>query len=477
MQKRIKIFAQHPDTLIPKEDELRDNFMARCMNNEQMQQDYDQGQRQNQCQLIWSEHMEENTNEITLFGGVGEEITAARLKMELDEGSGDVDINLFSGGGDLFEAAAIFSILKQYKKENRVRIFVHGLAASAGAFIAVAGDQLIMEENAMLMIHNAWTIAAGDKEELRDVADRIEKQQQSMVNALMQKSGKDREEIEAMLDAETWMTAAEAIDEGFADAVFEVPEDDRVAASVDREQAKDFKHIPDSVKVTGKQQSKQQKSDTMDKAVLKACNLQAGADASDVLAFISNIKAEKKALEGKVDELKADKTDLEETNQALQQSNADLKETNEALKESTQEQQVDAIVDEVLEDAGGVKLGDEAKAGLRRRAERYVKEDDEDRKADIKEDMTIFASAKGVKTGSGGFDHMTSIKGNQTSPNDTEASEGGGLSYEKKLMNKIDMIQNSNPDMSFEDAKIKAQRMLDQEKLNGSDPVPHSAQG
>lgn len=416
-------------------------------------------------------------NEIQLFGTVGEEIQAAQLANQLSNINGDVDINLFSGGGDLFEAAAIVSIIKQRRQTSHVRIFVHGLAASAGAFIAVSGDELVMEENAMLMIHNAWTIVAGNKDDLRDTADKIEKQQQSMVNELARKSGKDNDEIESMLDEETWMTADEAVDEGFADGVFEVPEDQRVAASVDQETAKDFKHVPNSVKVTGKQKPQSQKSDTMDKALLKACNLQADADASDVLAFISNLKAERKTLQGQVDSLKNEKQDLSETNQALQDANADLKETNEALKESTKEQQVDAIVDEVLENAGDVKLGDEAESGLRRRAERYVAEDDEDRKADIKEDMTIFAEAKGVKTGSGGFNRMKSIKGNQASVNEEPSSESGGLSYEKKLMNKIDSIQAKNPDMSFADAKAQAERQLSQAKLNGKDPVPHSAQG
>lgn len=472
-----KIIAQHPDTLVPKDGEPKDNFMSRCMTNEQMQQDFDQGQRQNQCQLIWSKYRDPDVSEITLFGTFGEEITAARLKMELDEIDGDVDINLFSGGGDLFEAAAMVGLIEQRKKENRVRIFVHGLAASAGAYFAVSANMLIMEESAMLMIHNAWTIATGDKNDLRDVADRIEKQQKSMVDKLMQKSGKDRDEIESMLDEETWMTAAEAVSEGFADAVFQAEDEEKVAASVTSKQAKDFKRIPESVKVTGKQKPQStNQSDIMNKALINACNLKADADESDVLAFISDLKAEKKALEGQVETLKADKDDLEETNEALKEQNEDLKETNEALEESTKEQKVDAVIDEVIEAADGVKLGDEAMQGLRRRAQRHVDESDEDRKADIKEDMVIFAKAKGVKAGRTNITSLPSQRKDHTE-NSQDTPESGGFGYEKKLQGKIDEVMEQNPEMSFAQAKRQAENALKSEKRNGADPRPHSDVG
>lgn len=457
--------AQHPENLIPMEDEGKQNFVARCMNNAQMQKDYGENQRQTQCNLIWSDHMQPDISEITMFGEVGGEVTAQALinQLEMIEGEKDIDINLFSGGGDLFEAAAIFSVLQRRREKGRVRIFVHGLAASAGAFIAVAGDELIMEQGAMLMIHNAWTIAVGNKDDLRDTADLIEKQQRAMVNALANKSGKDVEEIEALLDAETWMTAAEAIEMGFADGVFEVPESDRVAASIDKKVAADynFKKIPESVKVTGKQKQTKQKSEPMNNAILKACGLTENADNSDVLAFITNLKAEK-------DTLKQDIQDKDETLNAL-------KAKVDSLQESTKAQQVESLIDDVLDSVDG-KLGKEDSEGLRRRAQRCVEESDEDRKADIKEDMKIFAQAKAVKTGSDGTGKQPPINSSKTSANSGEETGGAAVGYENKLLARIEQIQQENPEMDFSKAKAKAERLLRDEdmKAKGITPQPHA---
>jgi len=93
----------------------------------------------------------------------------------------------------------------------------------------MAGDRVIMPKNAMMMIHNPWTIAWGDANEFRKIADELDKIRESLVVVYQDKSGLERDRIIEMLDAETWMTAEEAVELGFAD---EIEEAKQVAASV-----------------------------------------------------------------------------------------------------------------------------------------------------------------------------------------------------------------------------------------------------
>jgi hypothetical protein len=91
----------------------------------------------------------------------------------------------------------------------------------------MAGDRVVMAKNAMMMVHNPWTVAMGSASELRKTADVLDKYRDSILDAYTERSGKDRKKIKAILDAETWYTAQEAVDAGFAtevgDIVVEAP--------------------------------------------------------------------------------------------------------------------------------------------------------------------------------------------------------------------------------------------------------------
>ncbi|MDR6485389.1 UNVERIFIED_ORG: ATP-dependent protease ClpP protease subunit [Burkholderia sp. 1988] len=124
-----------------------------------------------------------------------------------------------SPGGDVFDAFAIYNALRRYA--GKVTARVDGVAASAAGLVVMAGDQVVMPENAMLMIHNPWTIALGSAADLRSTADMMDKARDGILAAYRRKSGQTDEELTAMMDAETWLTALEAQSLGFCDVIEE----------------------------------------------------------------------------------------------------------------------------------------------------------------------------------------------------------------------------------------------------------------
>jgi ATP-dependent Clp endopeptidase proteolytic subunit ClpP len=150
------------------------------------------------------------------FWGTDAKAFVSRLD-ELAASAAEVVVAINSPGGDVFDAFAIYNALRRYA--GRVTARIDGVAASAASLVAMAGDRVVMPENAMLMIHNPWTVALGTAADLRATADSMDKARDGILAAYRNKSGKTDEELTAMLDAETWMTAAEAKEAGFADEI------------------------------------------------------------------------------------------------------------------------------------------------------------------------------------------------------------------------------------------------------------------
>ncbi len=108
-------------------------------------------------------------------------------------------------------------------------VYVDGLAASIASVIAMAGDTVVMPRNAMMMIHNPWTIGWGNANDFRRIADDLDKIRESIIAAYQEKSNIEREKLIELLDAETWLTAEEALEYGLID---EIDERKSVAASM-----------------------------------------------------------------------------------------------------------------------------------------------------------------------------------------------------------------------------------------------------
>lgn len=143
----------------------------------------------------------------------------------------DVDViklAINSPGGSVFDAIAIYNALRQHAAS--VEVTIMGIAASAASLVAMAGDKIIMPENAFMMIHNPLNFAYGNADDLRDMAEILDKIGASLVATYAARTGKDEDEIKEMLDAETWLNAEDAVLHGFAD---EMQPALKIAASFD----------------------------------------------------------------------------------------------------------------------------------------------------------------------------------------------------------------------------------------------------
>lgn len=124
-------------------------------------------------------------------------------------------VRINSPGGDVFEGQAIQQAIKRFS--GRTIAHIDSLAASAASSIALAADEVEISDGAFFMIHNASTIAWGDKTALRETADLLEKIEGGIVQVYVDKTGQSREQVVAWMDAETWFDADEAVEHGFAD--------------------------------------------------------------------------------------------------------------------------------------------------------------------------------------------------------------------------------------------------------------------
>jgi len=167
--------------------------------------------------------------DISSYSWWGDEVTPKQFKEDLDALGDITQLNIYinSGGGDVFAGQAIHSMLKRHSATKTV--YVDGLAASIASVIAMAGDTIIMPTNAMMMIHKCWTIALGNADDMRKMADDMDKIDESIVAAYVGKTGLDKEDIIDLMTEETWMTAEDAMSYGFID---EIEESKQVAASV-----------------------------------------------------------------------------------------------------------------------------------------------------------------------------------------------------------------------------------------------------
>ena len=129
----------------------------------------------------------------------------------------DITVRINSPGGSVFDGIAIYNALRYHKASIHVRI--EGLAASIASVIAMAGDTVHMAENALLMIHNPFSWVGGDAEELRRMADMLDKTTEVIAQTYASRCSGELESLKKLMDEETWFTAAEAKDQGFIDQV------------------------------------------------------------------------------------------------------------------------------------------------------------------------------------------------------------------------------------------------------------------
>ena len=177
---------------------------------------------------------EDESRTLYLEGVIAEEswfaddITPAMFMEELFAGNGPITIHLNSPGGDCIAASQIYTMLMDYPGD--VTIQIDGMAASAASVIAMAGTRVTMSPTSLMMIHNPFTIAMGDTEEMRKAIQLLDEVKESIINAYQIKTGLSRTKISHLMDSETWMNALKAKEMGFCDEVLytgaeDLPED------------------------------------------------------------------------------------------------------------------------------------------------------------------------------------------------------------------------------------------------------------
>ena len=160
--------------------------------------------------------------------------------------AGTIHVRLNSPGGSVFDGTAIYNALKQHKAN--IVIHVDGLAASIASVIAMAGDEIHMGEGAYMMIHDPFSIMIGTAEDFRKEADLLDKVGGTIASIYQGKTGMTEQEIKDLMTEETWMTADEAVEKGFADQV------DKGAGDKQKNQAKNlfdlsvFANVPDALR-------------------------------------------------------------------------------------------------------------------------------------------------------------------------------------------------------------------------------------
>lgn len=182
---------------------------------------------------------EERTADLMIYGDIvaeayrwGEEETSSySLSKQLSELDVDrITVGINSYGGDISEGLAIYNALKRHSAKVVTRC--DGFACSIASVVFMAGDERVMSDPSMLMIHNGWTHASGNAKELRKAADDIEKMTDASVQIYLQSVSVEEDELRRLMDEETWIAADEAVSMGFATSMEGASETDKPSQSV-----------------------------------------------------------------------------------------------------------------------------------------------------------------------------------------------------------------------------------------------------
>lgn len=265
--------------------------------------------------------------EIGAYGVTAEGfISEVKEAIEYNEGA-QISVNMASLGGDVDEALQIYDYLKAFNGEVRVNII--GFTASAGTIISMAGDYVTISANSQFLIHNSWTVAMGNADDMRKQAEALDRVDNTQVRIYKAKTGLEDEEIRALMSEEKWLDAEEAKNKGFVDEVVDYSEIS--AESLQVIYAKiDAKELP---KANFKYLEKNEKM--AEKTILEAIN-----------AKFEELKGEFNALFGTNEETKVETIAKADAEALLETAKAEL-ETEYKYELSEKEDEVKAKAEEL----------------------------------------------------------------------------------------------------------------------------------
>lgn len=161
------------------------------------------------------------TAEILLYEDIGGwfGITAEAFVKEV-KALGNVDtinLRINSNGGSVFDGLSIYNYLRAHKA--RIEVDIDGLAASIASIVAMAGDEVRIADNAWMMIHDPWVMAAGTAEDLRNTAEMMDGIRETLLDTYMKRASVGRDKVSAMMTSETWLNSSDASANGLVDKV------------------------------------------------------------------------------------------------------------------------------------------------------------------------------------------------------------------------------------------------------------------
>lgn len=292
--------------------------------------------------------------EVYIFDEIGAYgITAQDFISEMKEYK-DTPVNLRINciGGDVFDGMAMYNIIK--KREAKTTAYIEGIAASMGSVIALAADEVVMAENSLFMIHNAWGGAMGEAEDMRKTASILEKISGEIANIYERKTRLSLNRIVEMMDKETWLNAAEAYELGFIDLI---SDSIKVAAKYDVSKFKNITteqiHNKLNINVNNKKMTEELKN-WFNNKVNEIVNSVKGADnkSEDVVTEVNVMLSDNEEISNKLSSFEASVTDLNGKIVSLEEELTSTKGENETL--STEIERLNALLNKA--DAKGTEV-------------------------------------------------------------------------------------------------------------------------
>lgn len=292
--------------------------------------------------------------EVYIFDEIGAYgISAQEFITEMKEYK-DTPVNLRINciGGDVFDGMAMYNIIK--KREAKTTAYIEGIAASMGSVIALAADEVVMAENSLFMIHNAWGGAMGEAEDMRKTASVLEKISGEIASIYKRKTRLSLDRINDMMDEETWFNAEEAYELGFVDTI---SDSIKVAAKYDVSKFKNITteqiHNKLNINVNNKKMTEELKNWFNNKVDEIVASVK-GADnkSEDVVTEVNVMLSDNEEISNKLSSFEASVTDLNGKIVSLEEELTSAKGENETL--STEIERINALLNKA--DAKGTEV-------------------------------------------------------------------------------------------------------------------------
>ena len=292
--------------------------------------------------------------EVYIFDEIGAYgITAQDFIAEMKEYKGTpVNLRINCIGGDVFDGMAMYNIIK--KREAKTTAYIEGIAASMGSVIALAADEVVMAENSLFMIHNAWGGAMGEAEDMRKTASVLEKISGEIASIYKRKTRLSLDRITDMMDEETWLNAQEAYELGFIDSI---SDSIKVAAKYDVSKFKNITteqiHNKLNINVNNKKMTEELKNWFNNKVDEIVASVK-GADnkSEEVVTEVNVMLSDNEEISNKLSSFEASVTDLNGKIVSLEEELTSAKGENETL--STEIERLNALLNKA--DAKGTEV-------------------------------------------------------------------------------------------------------------------------